>query len=107
MKILIIVPDGVGVRNYLYFNFTDQLNEGKHEVIMYHKISTSAIKEIQKQKPFLTNFVEIPYFVEDFKARLLRESLAYARILRNEKLLQNKTILQFWSPSKKGIKKKV
>ena len=107
MKILIIVPDGVGLRNFLYSNFTDYLNEGKHEVVLYHKISTSAIEEIQKQKPFLTNFVEIPHFIENFKARVLRESLAYARILRNEKLLQNKTILKFWSPSKKGIKKKV
>jgi hypothetical protein len=83
------------------------LNETGHEVVLYHKISTSAIEEIQKQKPFLTNFEEIPHFIENFKARLLRESLAYARILRNEKKLQNKTILQFWSPSKKGVKKKV
>jgi len=107
MKILIIVPDGVGVRNYLYSSFVDELNEGKNEVIVYHKISTSAIEEIQKQKPFLTNFEEIPHFVENFKARLLRESLAFARILRNEKFLKNKTILKFWSPSKKGIKKRI
>jgi hypothetical protein len=107
MKILIIVPDGVGVRNYLYSNFTDELKEAGHEVLLYHKISTSAIKEIQKQKPFLTNFEKIPHFIENFKARLLRESLAYARVLRNEKILKNKTILQFWRPNKKGAKKKI
>lgn len=106
MKILIIVPDGVGVRNYLYSNFIDYFKEENHEIIIYHKISKSAIKEIKKQKPFLTNFKEIPSFIENGKARVLRESIAYARLLRNKDILNNKTILKFWNPSKKGFKKK-
>ena len=106
MKILIIVPDGVGVRNYLYSSFVDYLNDGKHEIILYHKISNSAIKEIQKHKPFLNNFEEIPHFVENFKARLLRESIAYARLLQNIDVLNNKSIAMFWNPNKKGFKKK-
>lgn len=107
MKIIIVVPDGVGVRNYLYSSFIDHFNNADTEVIIYHKISESAIEEIKKEKPFLNNFIEIPSFVESPLARLLRESLCYARLLRNKKILKNKTILNFWNPNKKGIKKKL
>ncbi|WP_343330104.1 hypothetical protein [Polaribacter staleyi] len=107
MKILILVPDGVGVRNYLYSSFTSNLIKAGNEVLIYHKLSESAIQEIKKSKPEITNFEVIPDFIEKPKARLLREALAYARLLRNEKTLKNGTILKFWSPSKKGIKKKI
>lgn len=106
MKILILVPDGVGVRNYLFSSFTSGLLKTGNEVLIYHKLSKSAINEIKKNKPEIKNFKEIPNFVEKPKARLFRELLTYARLLRNEKVLQNKTILKFWNPSKKGVKKK-
>ena len=106
MRILIIVPDGVGVRNYLFSNFVSNLIQENNEVFIYHKLSKSAVKEIKKSKPEIVNFSEIPHFVETPKLRILRESLAYARLLRGKKLLKNNTILRFWIPSKKGIKKK-
>ncbi|ARV13814.1 hypothetical protein [Polaribacter sp. SA4-12] len=105
MKIVIIVPDGVGVRNYLYSNFIDYLIENNHEIIIYNKLSKSAIEEIKRIKPQLKNFEVLSNFVENGKARLLRESLAYGRLLRNRKTLKNYSILKFWNPSKKGIKK--
>lgn len=107
MKILIIVPDGVGVRNYLFSNFTSKLIFENNEVFIYHNLSNSAIDEIKRNKPELLNFIKIPFFVEPPKTRLLRETLAYARLLRNKKTLNNKTILNFWMPSKKGFKKKI
>lgn len=107
MKILIIVPDGVSVKNYLFSSFTDRLNLVASEVIIFHKLSKSAILEIQSIKPELTSFSEIYDFIEPPKVRFLREMLAYARLLRNKKKLKNSTILKFWSPSKKGIKKKI
>ena len=106
MKIIILVPDGVGVRNYLFSNFASNLLIEGNEVLIYHKLSESAVEEIKYNKPEINNFKVIPDFIESPKARLLRESLAYARLLRNKSILKNKTILKFWSPSKKGIKKK-
>ena len=106
MKIILLVPDGVGVRNYLYSSFTSNLIHRGNEVLIYHKLSESAIQEIKKSKPEITNFETIPDFIENPKVRLLREALAYARLLRNEKTLKNSTILKFWNPSKKGFKKK-
>jgi hypothetical protein len=107
MRILIIIPDGVGVRNYLFSNFISSFVKENNEVYIYHKLSNSAIKEIKKYKPEINNFKEIPGFIEKPKARILRESLAFARLLRNKKELNNNTILKFWNPSKKGIKKKI
>ncbi|WP_405605376.1 hypothetical protein [Polaribacter sp. Asnod1-A03] len=106
MRIIILVPDGVGVRNYLFSSFTSNLIKENNEVLIYHKLSESAINEVKIHKPEIHNFKEIPNFIENIKARLLRESLAYARLLRNKKTLNNKTILDFWSPNKKGVKKK-
>ena len=107
MKIILLVPDGVGVRNYLYSSFTSNLIHRGNEVLIYHKLSESAIQEIKKSKPEITNFEIIPDFIETPKARLLREALAYARLLRNEKTLKNSTILKFWNPSKKGLQKRI
>lgn len=105
MKIIIIVPDGVGVRNYLFSNFVSNLIKENHEVFIYHKLSKSAIEEIKNVKPEIKNFIEIPHFIEKPKVRIVRESLAYARLLRNKEKLNNKTIMKFWNPNKKGIKK--
>ena len=48
MRILILVPDGVGVRNYLYSSFTSNMINAGNEVLIYHKLSESAIQEIKK-----------------------------------------------------------
>ncbi|MFK8059421.1 MAG: hypothetical protein AB8B78_04945 [Polaribacter sp.] len=106
MKILIIVPDGVGVRNYLFSSFVSSLINENNNIIIYHKLSNSAIKEIKNIKPEIQHFSEIPYFIENSRIRILRESLAYARLVRNIKVLNNNTILSFWTPSKKGIRRK-
>lgn len=107
MKIVIIVPDGVGVKNYLYSSFTNYLKDKNVEIIIFHKLTKKAVEEIKINKSQISTFYEIPDFVESPLIRFLRETLAYARLLRNEKVLKNKTILKFWSPSKKGLKKKV
>jgi hypothetical protein len=107
MKIVIIVPDGVGVKNYLYSSFTNHLQDKNIEIVVFHKLTQQAVNEIKKNKTQISKFYEIPSFIETPLIRFLRETLAYARLLRNEKVLKNKTILKFWSPGKKGIKKKL
>lgn len=107
MKMILLVPDGVGIRNYIFSSFTRNFIKDGNEVLVYHNISKSAIKEIQMNKSEIRNFKVIPDFKEKFIARLLRESIAYARILINKKKLNNITILKFWSPSKNGFKRKI
>ncbi len=107
MKILLIVPDGVAVRNYLYSNFITALNNKGAEVTVYHQISEGAINEVKTAQKNIKSFHLIPRFIEKPKARLLRESLAYARLLRNKKQLKNNSILSFWNKNHKGIKQKI
>lgn len=107
MKILLIVPDGVALRNYLYSNFIDELHKKNAEITIYHQLSAGAIKEIKIVNKSISNFKRIPVFLESPRARLLRESLAYARLIRNKKTLKNKTILAFWNKNHKGVKQKL
>lgn len=106
MRIVLIVPDGVAVRNYLYSSFITELENLGAEVMLYHQISEKAIDEIKLVQQNITHIKKIPVFVESPKARLLRESCVYARLLRNKKILQNHTIMAFWSKPK-GWKKKI
>ena len=107
MKMILLVPDGVGIRNYIFSSFIRNFIKDGNEVLVYHSISKFAIEEIQMNKSEIRNFKVIPDFKEKFIARLLRESIAYARILLNKKKLNNITILKFWSPSKNGFKRKI
>lgn len=106
MKITLIVPDGVGIRNYLYSSFIDELVSNDIDVIIYHNFNDEVVNEIKKnQSTFL--FKKIPNIKEGYIERILRESLAYARLLRFKNILKNETILSFWNNNRKGVKQKV
>ena len=107
MKILLVVPDGVGVRNYLYSSFVKELENKGGEVMLYHQISDNAISEVEKAQKNISVVKKFPSYIESPKARILRESLAYARLLRNKKVLKNDTILFFWGKNPKQLKQKV
>ena len=108
MKIVLLVPDGVAVRNYIYSDFIQELHQANFEVVLYHQIPTPAIQEIKKiQGDLITAYYRIPDFKERFISRILRESIAYARLLQNSNKLQNNTIMLFWNGKSKGFKRKV
>lgn len=106
-RLLLIVPDGVAVRNYLYSSFISELQAKDIEVILYHQISNAAIEEVKRVQPTLAEIKAIPYFIEKPKARLLRESLAYARLKVNTKKLKNPTVMDFWNRNQKSLKQKL
>lgn len=107
MKIVIIVPDGVGIRNYLYSDFVTELIKNGAEICLYHKVSKAAIKEIEKVHETNIEHIEISDLKEGFYLKLLRESCAYARLIYCENVLENKTILNFWGKNPKSIKLKL
>lgn len=107
MRVVLIVPDGVAVRNYLYSSFINELQAKGVEVVLYHQISNAAIEEVKRVQPTLTEIKAIPHFIEKPKARLLRESLAYARLKVNTKILKNPTVMDFWNRNQKSLKQKM
>lgn len=106
MKILLIVPDGVAVRNYIYSDFIKELKDADFEIVLYHQVPESAINEIKEvRNNDISEIVRIPDFKENFFSRIIRESIVYARLLQNTKRLKNKSILLFWNRNQKGFKR--
>lgn len=108
MKVLFIVPDGVGIRNYLYSNLIQELHSKGVETQLYHKVSQAALVEIKKSNanPF-KEYKELPNLKENFFSRFLRESSAYARLIYFSKILKNNSIKYFWKKNPKKISLKI
>lgn len=105
MKIILIVPDGVAVRNYLYSNFVKELENREFEIHIFHQIPNLAIQEVIQLHPNIKSVTFIDFFTESFFERILRESTVYARILHNIKKFKNGTIILFWNDNKKDFKR--
>lgn len=105
MKIILIIPDGVVVRNYLYSDFVNELIQRGFEIYVFHQIPKAAVAEIKSVTQDIKEFNFIPYFTEPTSARIIREVVVYARILINKKKLNNETIEYFWSRNQKGFKR--
>ena len=96
-KILLFVPDSLSIRNYLYSSFIDELLKNNAEVMIYHDISNQALLAVLEIQKNIKSIKKIPRFIENSKARILRESIAYARLLSNKKVLKNDSIMAFWN----------
>lgn len=106
MKILLIVPDGVAVRNYIYSDFVEELKRNNFDVVLYHQIPDKAVAEIKKVKgDSISQIIKIPNFKETAFARILRETSVYARLLYNKRKLKNKTIMLFWTKKQNSFKR--
>lgn len=107
MKIILIVPDGVAVRNFLYSNFLKELQQRGFEITVFYQIPEFAIQQVNQVTSGIKEYCFIPFSTEPPLARTLREVVVYARLLYNKKVLQNETILCFWNNKKKGFKRKL
>ncbi len=106
MKIVLLVPDGVAVRNYIYSDFIKELKDANFDIILYHQVPDSAINAINEvKKNEISEIVRIPDFKVNFFSRILQESIVYARLLLNSQKLENKSILLFWNRNQKGFKR--
>lgn len=104
-KICFIIPDGTGIRNYLYSNLPKKLIENGCEIILLHTISKAAIDEINAVNAVNFKSIKLPLYAETKYQKFLREVICYARLLRNKKLTDNESILTNWKPKKNSISK--
>ncbi|HEY1193463.1 hypothetical protein [Flavobacterium sp.] len=102
-KILLLFPDGVGIRNYLYSNVFNHLNE---DLILFHNFDPETIQAIQ-QNTSLNQEVEIPKYQESVKEKFLRELICLARLHYNNSKVNNPTLLTNWNWNQKTFSKKV
>ncbi|AUC84416.1 hypothetical protein CW731_03475 [Polaribacter sp. ALD11] len=105
MSVLIVVPDGTGIRNYLFSDIIPTLIKEGKEIIVYHCLDEKSLDEVKKihEVEFKSQNM-IPY-KESINQKLLRESIAFARLNYNSKLVENETILFNWNTKKIGLQK--
>lgn len=102
-KILLLFPDGVGIRNYLYSNVFKGMTE---KLILFHAFD-SKTEEAVKDITQIENTISIPKYKESFKEKFLRELICLARLKYNANLVKNPTILTNWRSSHKGFFKTI
>ena len=101
-KICIVLPDGVGIKNYIYSSFFQKLKKKEYHITLLHSISKNAIKEIIKLEGNSIKFEKIPKYKETVKQKFLRELVCLLRLKNNIKLTKNNSIYEYWKPNKKG-----
>ncbi|WP_339836278.1 hypothetical protein [uncultured Flavobacterium sp.] len=102
-KILLLFPDGVGIRNYLYSDVFETKND---EVVLFHNFDDTTIKKITE----ITSIKEsskIPKYNETVKEKFFRELICLSRLKSNAKLTKNKSILTNWKTNHKNLKNKL
>lgn len=101
-KIMLLFPDGVGIRNYLY---SDVFKGMEKELVLFHAFDAKteqAVKRITE----IQNTRSIPKYTESLKEKFLRELICLSRLKCNAALVGNKTILTNWKTTHTGFFKK-
>lgn len=98
-KTLLVFPDGVGIRNYLY---SDVFKGMEKDLVLFHAFddkTEQAVKEITN----IQNVQSIPKYNESLKEKFLRELICLSRLKYNAKLVNNPSILTNWKTNQKGL----
>lgn len=105
-KVCFIVPDGVGIRNYLFSDLISQFNSNHTQFLLWHKLDSSVIKSIEELHGIQLVSEELVSFPESLMPRLLREASVFARLKRNVEIDQNPATLRDWPTWHKSLKRK-
>lgn len=100
-RVLFIVPDGVGIRNYLYSDLISELNSCK--ITILSPLPKEAFYQINAD----FDYQKLIFKKEGFITRLFRETATYARLCFNARTVKNPSILKNWNYQPKGFKLKV
>ena len=82
MKICFLVPDGVGLRNYLYSSLIDKFPEDA-EILLLTVLPREVLDEVEKIHNRKFSYVAMTAYNEAFKGKLLKEAITYARLRYN------------------------
>lgn len=107
-RIAVLLPDGVGIRNYMFSSFIKRLIESKGiEVILVHSVTDGAILAIEEHNNYIFEKYKLPLIKESFKLRFYRELIRYARLIFNKELISNHSVMDNWNPQKNKVSKQM
>ncbi len=101
-KVMLFVPDGTGIKNYLYSNTFKNV---KTDLCLAHNFNSKTVSEI-KEHVAITSEIVIPEYSEGIKEKYYRELIHKCRIDSNMELFDNPTIQKFYKPKKSNWKTK-
>jgi hypothetical protein len=107
MKLCFLIPDGVGIRNYLYSDVLTELYAQGHEVVLWHSLDPTLIAQTEQRLGIHLEQYPFEHKADGIAVQLLREAGRFARIRLNAKLQQNPTLLTNWSGAATSIKGKL
>lgn len=97
MRICFLIPDGVGIRNYLYSDVIPLLTKKGHQIILWHSLDPEMITITEERLQVKFEQKEFIHKPNSPLIQLFREAARFARLKRNSILKNNPTILQNWS----------
>jgi hypothetical protein len=105
--LVLLVPDGIGVRNYLFTDVLKYLQQAGIQLVLLHRLAPSVVAQVAQLHPDTFNTVYLPDIAESRSADLLRRLCMFIRMHRNAKTLNNKSIADNWFffSTQKGRKK--
>lgn len=105
-NILIVLPDGVGIKNYLHSSVIEHLKSDS-KITIWSPLPIEAFAEVKEIHNINFQYKNISLPRESLKVRLLREAITYARLRNNYRLTNNPTILTNWRIPKYSFKAKL
>ncbi len=105
MKICLLIPDGVGIRNYLYSDVLKILHKNGHEIIIWHSLAPKVITHVEDFLGFALESKPFEHRPDSVGVQVVREAARYARLKLNAARVDNPTIMDNWS-SKGTLKSK-
>lgn len=106
-KVAILVPDGVGIRNYLYSNLIKEIQNYTEDITILHNLSEKALSDVKTLHNINLQSRKIPLYKETIYSKFLRELICLSRLRYNISLTKNKTLLDNWNPQQNTNFKKV
>lgn len=102
-KVLFLIPDGVGIRNYLYSSVITHLKNNS-KIAFWSTLPEEAFEETFNLHQINVEFKKIKLHSEGFYTRLWKEASVFARLKYNSHKLDNPTILNNWRKNNKNFK---
>ncbi len=97
MRICLLIPDGVGIRNYLYSDLIKILYSKGHEVVLWHSLDSNLIQLAENRFGISLQKFTFEHKPDSLPVQLIREASKFARLKLNASQKNNPTILGNWS----------
>ena len=96
---LLVFPDGVGIKNYLYSDAFQSLTD---DLLMFHNFGADTLNYLRTVTTIADDFV-IPDYKESVKEKFLRELISLTRLQNNILITGNQSLFENWRPQKKTL----